>query len=123
MSTTLFLDFDGVLHPENAYESALFCRMASLETVLRDFSEVEIVISSTWRLRRSLPELKAYLSVELAGRVVGVTPVFSELQDVPDRLLGYARHAKCWTWQRHHRQSSNTWVALDDRPYLFRPFC
>ena len=54
----VFLDFDGVLHPEfdpddperPKQNSDLFCRLPLIEAVLREFSQVEIVISSAWRM-------------------------------------------------------------------------
>jgi hypothetical protein len=47
----LFLDFDGVLHPEYDGQAApadvVFCHLPRFEAVMRDHPEVEIVISST----------------------------------------------------------------------------
>ncbi|WP_205895069.1 HAD domain-containing protein [Metapseudomonas otitidis] len=49
----LFLDFDGVLHPEYDGQATpadvVFCHLPRFEAVMRDHPEVEIVISSTWR--------------------------------------------------------------------------
>ena len=49
----LFLDFDGVLHPEGEDHilngGADFCFLPRLETLLREFPFVKIVISSSWR--------------------------------------------------------------------------
>ncbi|MDP3172795.1 MAG: HAD domain-containing protein, partial [Polaromonas sp.] len=46
-----FLDFDGVLHPEDTNsKNQLFCRLPLVEEVLREFPRAEIVISSAWRL-------------------------------------------------------------------------
>jgi hypothetical protein len=49
----LFLDFDGVLHPEGEAHihdgGADFCFLPRLEALLREFPEVKIVISSAWR--------------------------------------------------------------------------
>ena len=36
--------------------------------------------------------------------------------------MGYEREAECVAWLREHRASTERWVALDDRPWLFRPF-
>lgn len=47
----LFLDFDGVLHPQ--YEDQVvpayvaFCHLSRFERVMRDFPAVQVVISST----------------------------------------------------------------------------
>jgi len=74
---TLFLDFDGVLHPEPCFDrSRLFCQLPVLEAVLRDFPEVDIVISSSWRELLHLDDLKSLFSGDIAWRIVGVTPRF-----------------------------------------------
>jgi len=46
----LFLDFDGVLHPEFSHESRHFCCLPVLEQVVRQLQDCEVVISSTWRV-------------------------------------------------------------------------
>lgn len=119
----LFLDFDGVLHPEPCYSTAnLFCNVPRLENVLRNFSVVEIVITSTWRESRSMSELRAVFSPDIATRVIGVTPDFRAVKDPPTSLLGYPRQLEIEAWLRLNRNAWEPWVALDDRPYLFRPF-
>lgn len=55
---TLFLDFDGVLHPEFCHESKHFMHREAFEAVMRVLSNVDLVISSTWRHHRSLEELR-----------------------------------------------------------------
>ena len=49
----LFLDFDGVLHPEgedHIFKGGVdFCFLPRLEALLREFPQVKIVISSSWR--------------------------------------------------------------------------
>lgn len=118
---TLFLDFDGVLHPEYCTPSLHFSRLPMLEALLRQHPHVQIVISSTWRLQFEFSHLLDRFSPDISERIVGMTPVFSAISTVPDRLLGYSRHAECWAWQREHRAASDDWVALDDRPWLFYP--
>ncbi|MBX3675083.1 MAG: hypothetical protein KF776_19095, partial [Burkholderiales bacterium] len=60
----LFLDFDGVLHGSPGLFGDLdqrwvrFRYLPELTEVLSDFKEVEIVISSSWRYRESLAQLK-----------------------------------------------------------------
>lgn len=61
----LFLDFDGVLHPEPLYgDGELFCRLPLLEALLREFPEVSIVVSSTWRDTRTVEELRKLFSAD-----------------------------------------------------------
>lgn len=45
MTMIFFLDFDGVMHPFN--QTDLFCREEHLARVLRDFPDVDVVISSS----------------------------------------------------------------------------
>ncbi len=47
----LFLDFDGVLHPEYDGQATpadiVFCHLPRFEGVMRDYPKVEIVIRAT----------------------------------------------------------------------------
>lgn len=65
----LFLDFDGVLHPQYDGEptpvSELFCHLPRFESILQDFPSVEIVISSTWRNQFTLEELRSRFSPDI----------------------------------------------------------
>lgn len=118
----LFLDFDGVLHPEPCYDDGqLFSCLPRLESVLRDFPAVEIVISSTWREKYCLAELKIFFSADIAARIIGVTPVWQEIPEIVD-ALGYQRHAEIEGWLRQSEESWRSWLAIDDKSYLFRPF-
>ena len=48
---TLFLDFDGVLHPDPSANQFKFCQRNLIESILREFPQVDIVLSTNWRLR------------------------------------------------------------------------
>jgi hypothetical protein len=118
----LFLDFDGVLHPEPCYEKdRLFCCLPRFENALLDFPYVEIVISSTWRETRTLSELRALFSPSFAGRIIGVTPSWKDHQDLLERI-GYQRQAEIEAWLRESGEPWRPWAAIDDKPYLFKPF-
>lgn len=130
----VFLDFDGVVHPELTPEIAtsraeLFCCLPLIEDVLREFPPAEIVISSTWRLKWnqavSIVELRKHFSEDIAARVIGVTPNYKDLdpKQAPDGLDSFPRQWECEMWLRAHRPAGTPWLALDDRAYLFRPFC
>ena len=75
----IFLDFDGVLHPEYVEQTVpadvAFCRLPHVEAVLRYYPCVDIVISSTWRTQFSLSELQEFFSPDIAARIIDVTPV------------------------------------------------
>src|SRR5476649_858554 len=119
----LFLDFDGTLHPDINYKpELLFAKLPLLEKVLRIRPAVEIVISSTWRTTRTLQELRSYFSADIAPRIVGTTPHWREFQD--ESSFGtYVRQAEIELWLRTAGRAWEPWVALDDQPHLYRPFC
>lgn len=118
----LFADFDGVLHSDPCFrDERLFCKLPLLEAVIRDLPHVEIVVSSTWRLTRSLRDLQKLFSPDISSRVIGVTPHFSTF-DPPSDLALYPRHAEINTWLRKNSQPWINWVAVDDKSYWFKPF-
>lgn len=118
----LFLDFDGVLHPEPCCDTTnLFACLPRLESVLRDFPAVRIVISSTWRGKHSLGELRTFFSDDIAGRIIGVTPAWQEIPGIVE-TIGYQRHAEIEGWLRLSGEPWCSWLAIDDKPYLFKPF-
>lgn len=45
----LFLDFDGVMHPDLCPRSEWFERLPMFERWLRGHDQIEVVISSSWR--------------------------------------------------------------------------
>lgn len=119
----LFLDFDGVLHAGVNYDAErLFSQLPLLEGVLRACPHVDVVISSTWRSTRDLEELRALFSPDIASRIIDVTPRWQDIQD--SAAYGtYVRQAEVEAWLRAAGRAWEVWVALDDQPALFRPFC
>jgi hypothetical protein len=120
--TTLFLDFDGVLHPEHCHASLHFCRLGIFEQAMRRVADVQIVISSTWRFEKTLAELRACFAADIAARITGCCPLYTRLHDVPEHLAGYEREAECAAWLRQQGLAWSPWLAVDDRSWLFRPF-
>jgi hypothetical protein len=122
-SVILFLDFDGVLHPDPCRDARrLFEHAPRLAALLEAFPEVCVVLSTSWRNTRSIDELVAPLSAPLRARVIGVTPTFGEFV-APARLIPYRRHAECLQWLEAQGQADRPWLALDDRASLFEPYC
>lgn len=90
---------------------------------MRDFPAVEIVVSSDWRHNHPLDELRSYFSKDIAQRIIGVTPIWTDLPELFDSI-GYKREAECIGWLRQNARGwDNDWTAIDDRSWLFRPFC
>lgn len=124
----LFLDVDGVLHPEPCPTRHYFCRLPLLEEILMDFSKVQIAISSVWRLdwaeeSEQIAGMKEHFSLTLKDRVVGVTPDHrrTAASRAPEGLADYLREWECVDWLRTHRPPGTPHLMLDDRPWLFRP--
>ena len=109
---TLFLDFDGVLHPTLAQPSALCIHGASLAEVLRPYP-VDIAISSSWRFHFSKEEYLAKLPAELAGQVVGATG--------KAHVGKFARWHEIQQYVKKHRLVD--WRALDDSAFEFPLGC
>lgn len=154
-TATLFLDFDGVLHPEYCYPGRFFEALPRLATVLHARPWVEVVVSSNWRYERvdasatgitgitgtteasdttgpttgwrlrPMEKVQDWLQAEplVAQRVVGINPLMPDRAQLPDRVLAYEREAQCLAWLRAWRPSRLHWLALDDRSWLFSPFC
>lgn len=124
----LFLDFDGVTHPEPSKSEHAFCRLHLIEEILQDFPQVEIVVSSAWRLdwtteRESVAGLKEHFSYVLRERLVGVTPDHRQTdpKTAPDGLGEYLREWECIDWLHKNRPAGTPFLMLDDRHWWFRP--
>lgn len=120
----VFLDFDGVLHPEGCASRHHGMHADALAQVLLK-TDARVVVSSTWRLTRSISALKSSMGAALGSLVLGKTPVYSDLDlaQLPSKLHAYQRHTECVAWMRKHHANPDAWLALDDRPYIFYPFC
>jgi hypothetical protein len=113
----LFLDFDGVLHRYGCKPADLFVHRPVLEAWLLQHPNVDVVVSSTWRLTRSIDELRALFSPPFRPRIVGMTPKLDG--DSPER---FTREAEVAMWLRASGQPWRPWAALDDQARLFKPF-
>lgn len=117
----LFLDFDGVLHPEcqlsQRGEIPDFCFLPRLETLLRAFPHVRIVISSSWREHKTLDELRGPFSADIAARIIGATAL-----PAPGATSSYTRarrEREIVAWLEAHGGLDQHWVALDDAEWQF----
>ncbi len=115
MKLTLFLDFDGVLHPENCVRDkggvriegypgrSLFDRLPLLVEALRPHPEIQIVLSTTWVKMVGFNKAKLRLG-ELSERVIGTT-------QQEDRLGRLQRGSQVEVFAKDNKLN---WVALDD---------
>lgn len=85
----LFLDIDGVLHPDPPQPDQRLRSLPCLIAVLRDFPLVEVVISSLWREHLLLDQLRYLFPADLRERIIGVTPIAERIDGwLPARREG-----------------------------------
>lgn len=120
----LFLDFDGVTHPEPCHQEEAFACLKFIEDLLREFPTVQIVISSSWRDFHSIEELRANFSLDMQARVIDVTPSIRKPNEqwLPGSMA-YERQWEIEAWLRINRPKGTNWLAIDDRPLWFEPEC
>ena len=109
---TLFLDFDGVLHPGHAKPADFIFKMPMFAEAIGS-NDVRIIVSSSWRFQLTYNEIESRFPVSLRKKIDGVTG---------DAFVG--RHAR---WQEiqacvRSRGISN-WRALDDSRFEFPVGC
>ena len=124
----LFLDFDGVLHPNNQPD-LLFVWVPRLAMWLDAWPEVDVVIASSWRVAYSQNEMLEMLGPVIASRVVGCTPWVRQERDdnvypaAKTTVLTHERQVEVEAWMASSWDPERAWVALDDMPYLFEADC
>lgn len=124
----LFLDFDGVLHPDLAYlvkgrptlkgDGQLFMWAPLLSEVLHDFPHVQIVLSTSWARELSFSRARRWLPDSLRSRVIAAT-WHSSMMLHSD---GYRLPKPWWDGVTRYQQIKRyvdraglvDWVAVDD---------
>jgi hypothetical protein len=109
---TLYLDFDGVLHPGHAQPSDRFCNQEVLLEAIEGV-DLDIVVSSSWRFQYTTAKLKSVVHPEIGRRITGITG---------EALMG--SHSRWREIERHAMFNRvRTFRALDDSGFLFPPDC
>lgn len=112
----LFVDFDGVLHP-NCDDAVHFSCAPALWALLRRHPETRVVFSTGWRFERPLDELRRLVCAnggeDLTDRFISATPLLRH--DVDER----SREKDCRAWLTANGQEGESWLAIDDMPSLF----
>lgn len=119
----LYLDYDGVLHPEDVYRHPkrgiylwagyaghqLFENCHHLIEALAPYPDVQIILSTSWVRVLGYSRARAYLPESLSQRVVGATfhsamprDIFAEMSR-PNQVLGDIA-----------RRKPAAWLAIDD---------
>jgi hypothetical protein len=115
MKKLIFLDFDGVLHPNFSLGREYFSQMGYLLDALDGFAEdVEIIISSSWRFHWPEDVLLQKLPKSLAALITGATPMVE-----PGRHQRY-REIQAYLGSRSEQHD---WRALDDAKNEFPKGC
>lgn len=107
-ASVLFLDFDGVMHPA---ENGSFCNLPNLQRALASCPEVDVVLSTNWRINSDPEKLLSNFPCEIRSRVVDVTPVLGEGP--------YERQSECEAYIADKQVRFA--IVLDDDASLFSP--
>jgi hypothetical protein len=118
----LFLDFDGVMHPDRYGVDRYFCHLGRLEDWMRQRPRVELVVSSSWRAVHPLDEIQSYFSQDLQHRIIGGTPqLLRDTWSEAERKQVFVREMEVGLWLEGSGMSATPWVILDDMAELFSP--
>lgn len=108
----IFLDFDGVFHPYFSSDQEKFQDVPNFQKVLENYSDkidFNIVISSSWKKRKSLDEIKAIFPKFISDKIVSKTPNFKD--EDGSRLA----EAKEWL----SNVDIQHWIAIDDDSFAW----
>lgn len=115
------LDYDGVLHPNEAYMTKqgvvlrcdgynLFEYAEVLANLLEPYPHVKIVLSTSWVWALSFAEAKKRLPARLQERIIGAT--WHSRMDERHVWTEYTRYEQINTYISRHQITN--WVAIDD---------
>lgn len=128
----VFLDYDGVLHPDAAYlvkgrpelraAGTLFMWARILEEALVPYPDAQIVLSTSWvRVLRSFSRVRAFLPVALQERVIGATwhSAMARHHEGSHRIdvnwfSELSRYAQIARYISRAGLRAEHWIAIDD---------
>lgn len=117
---TIFLDFDGVLHPTWAKTQNLFEKAGLLEAAAADLVNIEFVISSSWAAYKGLdllrPRFMPYPALHrlIVDTTCQLQKLAKEFETMPER------EAQCRTWLLDNGRHPDHWLAIDDDANNFK---
>lgn len=120
----LFLDFDGVLHPDAVFlsrhgptlrsEGELFMWVPALVEILDSFPTVSLVLSTSWVRHLGFKRATAFLPSVLNERVIGATWHSSMAKDWADESKWDGRTRYDQISRYASRAQLSHWLSLDD---------
>lgn len=120
----LFLDFDGVLHPDAVFrnrkglklqgEGQLFMWTPILAQALIDLPQIKIVLSTTWVRHLGFQRACSYLPEAVQGRVIGATWHSAFARNWVDQNWWDAASRYEQICRYVARASLTDWIAIDD---------
>lgn len=116
MRKIIFLDFDGVMHPDGI---GTFSQRSLFEECLSKMPDVGIVVSSSWRETESLDELRTHFSAKFRDQIIGTTPSLDSGYDVGGRQREIEAFLRSSQWTI----ANCAWIALDDTALFFDEDC
>ncbi len=107
--TVLFLDFDGVLHPEEGLtdRTPIFHEADRLEALLDDYPDISIVLSTSWQMLSGFDRLRTVFRSEYRDRIIGGT------DQLNPESFSYGRDRLAQRWIACHGRAKR-WICLDD---------
>lgn len=108
----IFLDFDGVFHPYFSSDNEKFQDVPNFKEIIDRYSDridFNIVISSSWKKRKTLDEIKSIFPKIIADKIVSKTPDFKD--EDGSRLA----EAKEWIANSNIQH----WIAIDDDSFAW----
>ena len=121
--TILFVDFDGVCHPD--LYTVEFGKAKHLWSILRACPQVECVLSTSWREHYTFERMVEFVTFgggeDLEHRFIGATPSLLREKNAYYGKPVYAREAECRAWILGNNRQLRHWLAIDDIADWFSP--
>lgn len=112
---TLFLGFDGVLHPQGASTDRLFEKADLLQNCLQKVDGIEVVVSSSWAEHYSPEDIRNFFEEgqpHLHHLIVGCT-LQAGLPKVDFGAMPL-RESQCRNWLIANQRETHLWLAIED---------
>jgi len=119
----IYLDFDGVLHPDAVYRPTnkplelrapgeIFMHANVLIDALDPYPQAKIILSTSWVRMLGYERTLKKMPAELAARVTGATWHKTMLQGNQDRHSWMSRYEQVLSHVNRH--NIQRWIAIDD---------